>query len=298
MDRLDALNVLIAVVDAGSLSAGARALRAPLPSVSRKVADLERHLGTKLLVRTSRQIQLTDAGRDFITSARQVLAQLDEAERRASGEYLTPRGELTVTMPVEFGRRYVLPIAMEFLEQHPDISLNIISLDRPMQLLEEHVDVGVRLGSLADSSLFAVKVGAFRMITCASPDYLARRMPLPGGGPHDAVVFGALDDIWWRQSMADAPAEQAPRVRLRANTAGVAVQAAVRGVGVVKALDFLVADELRAGSLVRLDDGRGDEPLAVHLVYPNQGLLPVKVRAFLDWTGPRLRDALRQLREL
>jgi DNA-binding transcriptional LysR family regulator len=232
------------VVDAGSLSAGARALRAPLPSVSRKMADLERHLGTKLLIRTSRKLQLTDAGRDFVASARQVLAQLDEAERRASGEYLTPRGELTITMPVEFGRRYIMPIAMEFLEAHPDITLDVLSLDRPMQLLEEHVDVGVRLGALADSGLFAVKVGAFRMVTCASSDYLARH---PAADPHQVVQFSALDNMWWQE--ADAP----PRTKLRANTAGIAVQAAVRGLGVLKALDFLVADELRTGSLVRLE---------------------------------------------
>jgi DNA-binding transcriptional LysR family regulator len=264
-------------------------LRAPLPSVSRKMADLERHLGTKLLIRTSRKLQLTDAGRDFVTSARQVLAQLDEAERRASGEYLTPRGELTITMPVEFGRRYVMPIAMEFLEAHPDITLNVLSLDRPMQLLEEHVDVGVRLGALADSGLFAVKVGAFRMVTCASPDYLARH---PDTDPHQVVQFSALDNVWWQE--ADAP----PRTKLRANTAGVAVQAAVRGLGVLKALDFLVADELRAGSLVRLEGEREHAPLPVHLVYPNQGLLPLKVRAFLDWTAPRLRASLQGLRDL
>lgn len=289
MDRFDALNVLVAVVDAGSLSAGARALRAPLPSISRKVAELERHLGTKLLVRTSRNVQLTDAGRDFVASARQLLAQLDDAERRASGEYQTPRGELTITMPVEFGRRYVMPIAMEFLQAHSDITLNILSLDRPMQLLEEHVDVGVRLGALADSGLFAVKVGAFRMVTCASPEYLSRRA---SAEPHDVVQFSALDNVWWRETGTP------PRTKLRANTAGVAVQAAVRGLGVLKALDFLVAEELRTGSLVRLEDGREQAPLPVHLVYSNQGLLPLKVRAFLDWTAPRLRTSLLALRDL
>lgn len=289
MDRFDALNVLVAVVDAGSLSAGARALRAPLPSVSRKVADLERHLGTKLLVRTSRNLQLTDAGRDFVASARQLLAQLDEAERRAAGEYQTPRGELTITMPVEFGRRYVMPIAVDFLQAHPDITLNILSLDRPMQLLEEHVDIGVRLGALADSGLFAVKVGAFRMVTCASPDYLARHTEAE---PHEVVQFSALDNVWWRETGAPI------RTKLRANTAGVAIQAAVRGLGVLKALDFLVAEELRAGSLVRLEDGPEQAPLPVHLVYPNQGLLPLKVRAFLDWTAPRLRTSLLALRDL
>lgn len=109
MDRLDAMQVLLAVVDAGSLSAGSRKLNAPLPSVSRKVADLERHLGTRLLIRTSRNVQLTDAGRDYVEAARHIVSQLKDAELRASGEYEVPRGVLTITVPLAFGRQRVLP---------------------------------------------------------------------------------------------------------------------------------------------------------------------------------------------
>ena len=118
MDRFDAMRVLLAVVDAGSLSAGSRRLNAPLPSVSRKVADLERHLGANLIIRTSRNLQLTDAGRDYVEAARKIMADLEEAEHRASGEYQTPRGTLKITMPVEFGSRYVLPIALGFMDKH------------------------------------------------------------------------------------------------------------------------------------------------------------------------------------
>src|SRR5215475_2253186 len=124
MDRLDAMTVLLAVVDEGSLSAGSRKLRAPLPSVSRKVAELERHLGTRLLIRTSRNVQLTDAGRDYVEAARQIVAQIKDAELRASGEYEKPRGMLTMTMPMAFGRLYVLPLAYQFLCEHPEITLN------------------------------------------------------------------------------------------------------------------------------------------------------------------------------
>jgi DNA-binding transcriptional LysR family regulator len=175
MDRLDAMRVILAVVDAGSLSAGSRKLNAPLPSVSRKVAELERHLGTNLLVRTSRNILLTDAGRDYVEAARRIIADLDEAERRASGEYSTPRGELTVTMPVEFGMRHVMPIALAFMAEYPEVTLNLITADRIVHMVDDHVDVAIRLGHLADSALYAVKVGEFRLITCASPDYLGRR---------------------------------------------------------------------------------------------------------------------------
>ncbi|WP_432431804.1 LysR family transcriptional regulator [Rhizobium leguminosarum] len=126
MDRLEAMRILLAVVDAGSISAGSRKLNAPLPSVSRKVAELERQLGANLIVRTSRNLQLTDAGRDYVDAARKIMADLDEAERRASGEYQTPRGVLTITMPIEYGSRYVLPIALSFMDKYPEVSLNLL----------------------------------------------------------------------------------------------------------------------------------------------------------------------------
>jgi DNA-binding transcriptional LysR family regulator len=163
MDRFDAMRVLLAVVDAGSLSAGSRRLNAPLPSVSRKVADLERHLGANLIIRTSRNLQLTDAGRDYVEAARKIMADLEEAEHRASGEYQTPRGTLKITMPVEFGSRYVLPIALGFMDKHPEVTLNLLSLDRSVHLVNEQVDIAIRLGELADSSLYAVKAGEFRL---------------------------------------------------------------------------------------------------------------------------------------
>src|SRR5262245_29704533 len=154
------MQVLLAVVDAGSLSAGSRKLNAPLPSVSRKVAELERHLGTRLLIRTSRNVQLTDAGRDYIEVVRQVVGQIRDAELRASGEYEVPRGELRITVPDDFGRNVVLPLAYEFLGEHPDITLDILTANRFVDLVEEQVDIGIRVGRLADSSLYAAKVGS------------------------------------------------------------------------------------------------------------------------------------------
>lgn len=154
-DRLEAMRILLAVVDAGSISAGSRKLNAPLPSVSRKVAELERQLGANLIVRTSRNLQLTDAGRDYVDAARKIMADLDEAERRASGEYQTPKGVLTITMPIEYGSRYVLPVALSFMDKYPEVSLNLLSLDRTVDLVSEQVDIAIRLGDLADSAFHA-----------------------------------------------------------------------------------------------------------------------------------------------
>jgi DNA-binding transcriptional LysR family regulator len=298
MDRLDAMEVLLAVVDAGSLSAGSRKLNAPLASVSRKVAELERHLGARLLIRTSRNVQLTDAGRDYVDAARQIVGQLKDAELRASGEYDEPRGELTLTVSMEFGRTVALPIAYEFLAEHPQINLNVLSADRVVQMVEERVDVGIRLGPLVDSSLYALKVGNVCLVTCASPDYISRfgQPETPEDlSRHRAAVFGRLNEAPWAYTRDGQKFEGQPLTRVRANTATAAVAAACKGIGVTRVLNFQVDSELRSGALVPVLADYCGGTMAVHLVYLRQGLLPLKVRAFLDWMTPRLRQTLKEL---
>jgi DNA-binding transcriptional LysR family regulator len=293
MDRFDAIRVLLAVVDAGSLSAGSRKLNTPLPSVSRKVADLERYLGTNLIIRTSRNLQLTDSGRDFVEAARTIMVDLEEAERRASGEYQTPRGTLTVTMPLEFGNRYVLPIALAFLNEYPEVSLNLLSADRSLHLVNEQVDVAIRLGELADSLLYAVKAGEFRLLTCASPAYLDRY-----GTPQHPIElrehWGILFNnpvFFWTFDMDGQRIESVPRCRIEVNTAANCVAAALQGVGVARLFDYQIPDELASGRLVPILGDYDGEPRPIHIVYPRQGLLALKVRAFIDWTLPRLRTS-------
>lgn len=293
MDRLDAIRVLLAVVDAGSLSAGSRKLNAPLPSVSRKVAELERYLGANLLIRTSRNLQLTDAGRDFVEAARSIMAELEEAERRAAGEYRTPRGTLTITMPVEFGNRYVLPIALDFMEKHPEVTLNLVSSDRSLHLVNEQVDIAIRLGALSDSSLYAVKAGEFRLLTCASPAYLDRHgVPQHPAelADHCGVIFNNVS-FFWAFNVAGRIVEHVPRCRIEVNTAANCAAAAMRGVGIARLFDYQIFDELSSGTLVPILPDYVSEPQPIHLVYPRQGLLALKVRAFIDWTLPRLREA-------
>jgi len=291
MDRLDAMRVILAVVDAGSLSAGSRKLNAPLPSVSRKVAELERHLGTNLLVRTSRNIQLTDAGRDYVEAARRIIADLDETERRASGEYQAPRGELTITMSVEFGTHRVLPIVLAFMREYPEITVKLITANRMVHLVEEQVDLAIRLGPLADSTLYAVKAGEYRMLTCASPEYLAQR-----GVPrhpsdlslHDGILFGN-PSIFWIYHVGGEQLLAAPHTRLSVSTAASNLAAAIGGIGVARLFDYQLGDEFRSGALVPILGEYDGAPRPVHIVYPRQGLLPLKVRAFIDFAAPRLR---------
>ena len=158
MNRLESMSVFVAVVEAGSLSAAARQLGMPLATVSRKVAELEAHLKSRLLHRTTRQLSLTDVGASYLAACRRILEEIGEAERAATGEYAVPKGELTVTAPIVFGRLHIVPVVAEFLAQYPEISVNLMLTDRVVHLMEEQCDVAVRIGDLPDSSLKALQV--------------------------------------------------------------------------------------------------------------------------------------------
>lgn len=300
MDRLDAMQVLLTVVDEGSLSAGGRKLNSPLQTVSRKVAELEQLLGTQLLIRTSRKVLLTDAGRDYVEAARHIVEELKDAEQRASGEYQVPRGNLSVTATLQFGHAVVGPLAYEFVAEHPEITLNLRLLDwqRSVNLIEEKVDVEVHVGALEDSTLVAIHVGDFAAVTCASPTYLERK-----GHPkrpeelatHDAVNWTQANDQPWPYRRDGKEAEGLPNMRVRVNSPSSALDAAAAGLGLTRVLDFMAEDYLRAGTLVRLFKEYDEQSWPVHLVYVRQGLLPLKVRAFLDWMTPRLRIRLKQM---
>ena len=298
MDRFEAMSVLLAVVEEGSISAGARRLKAPLATISRKMSELERSLGTQLLVRTSRRIGLTESGRAFVEAARRILEQVEEAERAAAGEYSEPRGELAITAPVVFGRRHVLPLAAEFLAEYPKIDLRLFLLDRHVNLVDEHLDVAVRLGHLEDSALMAVRVGSVRRVICASPAYLARRgapMAPADLAAHDGVSFRNFSTSPGWSLRGDNAALVEPRTRVALNTVDAAIDAAVAGLGVVRLLSYQIVDELRSGALVPLLEEFAPEPIPIQLVYSSQGMLPVKVRAFIDWILPRLRARVQAL---
>jgi DNA-binding transcriptional LysR family regulator len=293
MDRLEAMSMLLAVVEAGSLSAGARQLRAPLSTVSRKIAGLEQHLGTRLVIRTSRHIALTEAGRAFVAASRRILGQLEEAEREAAGEYKAARGALHVTAPIAFGERRLLPIALDFLAAQPEINLRLTLTDQQIDLVNEHVDVALRIGHLTDSALIATRVGDVRRVICASPAYLARRgVPrLPEDlAQHDGISFqGFATSPEWRYRRDSAAFAVEPHPRLAVNTTEAAIKAALADLGIIRVLSYQVADELASGRLQVLLPDFAPEPLPVSLVYPEAEPLPLKVRCFLDWTAPRLR---------
>ncbi|WP_064711077.1 LysR family transcriptional regulator [Rhizobium bangladeshense] len=297
MDRLEAMTVLLTVVEQGSLSAASRHLRSPLATVSRKVSELEAHLGARLLQRTNRKIALTEAGRSYIEAAREILNRVEEAERTAAGEYSAPKGELTMTAPIVFGRLHVLPVVVDFLKAYPEINLRLMLGHRLANLVEDHIDLALRIGNLADSNLIATRLGAIRRTVYASPDYVARHAAIrdPSNlSAHDCITFeGMASTRSWTFVEGKRELVVAIRSRLAVNTAEAAVDAAVAGLGITRVLSYQAAQAEAAGLLVPLLADFEPQPAPVHLVYPSQGLVPLKLRALIDFTTPRLRATLR-----
>jgi len=293
MDRTDAIAVFIAVADHGSFAAAARRLGRSPASVTRAVADLESRLGVRLLTRTTRAVSTTEAGQRFLGGAKRVLADLDEIERAAAGQGTAPRGELRLTAPILFGRLHVLPIVTEFLDRFPEVQAALALVDRPVDLVEEGLDVAVRIGALGESSAVATRVGALRRIVVASPDYLARR-----GTPqrpadlsdHDVVAFSGIAGVeHWVFREAARDVNVAIRPRLVVSTAEAAIDTARAGFGLTRVLSYQAAEDVACGALLRVLPGYEGDEVPIHLVYPGGRHPPPKLRAFLDFTTPRLR---------
>lgn len=299
MDRLEAMRILLRVADRGSFSAASRELGVPLATVSRKVNELEIHLGAKLLVRTTRKVALTDTGAAYLDSARRILEDIEETERVASGEFHAPRGELTLTAPVFFGRLHILPIVIDFLAAHPEINVRLVLSDRNLHLLDDHVDMAVRIGRLPDSTMIATNVGSMRTVICASPKLIdAYGMPerpeKMAALPCVNFEFLSPDSSWlFRSADTGQAADVALSPRLTVSTAEAAVEAAVQGVGATRVLHYQCAEQVREGALrIVLEDFEVD-PIPVHLIHAARGALPSKMRVFLDFAVPVLRAKLK-----
>jgi len=299
MDRFEAMRTLVAAVDGGSLSAASRTLNLPLPTVSRRVSDLEAMLGSQLVVRTSRKLLLTEAGSAYVASARRVLEELAEAERAASGEYRAPRGELLITAPTMFGKMHVAPIIHEFLSAYPEVTVRLALTDGVVDLVESHVDVAVRLGNLPDSTLVAKRVGEVRWVTCASPDYIARR-GVPASPDdlrdHECIAYEGFE-LWRNWTFAGPRGEQTVIIRPRysVNTADAVIAGAAAGIGVAYILSYQAADSVRDGVLVPILSESAPAPFPVQIVHASRPHQPLKLRAFLDFVAPRLQQRLRSV---
>ena len=293
MDRLDAMSIFLTVVETGSLSAAARHLSIPLTTVSRKVSDLESYLRTQLLIRSSRRITLAEAGRSYAAGCRRILDSVAELERAAAGEYLAATGKLTVTAPIILGRLHLVPVLADFLRVYPDIDVRLTVGDRSVNLLDDGIDVALRVGDLPDSGLVATRVGTVHRVFAASRDYVeAHGAPR---SPADLVdhacigVDGFTGSGFWT---LDDDVAIPVRFRSVVNATDAACDMARSGLGIVSVFAHQVDSFFRDGSLcpILLDVRR--KPVPVHLVRLSGEYLPLKLRAFLDFVGPRLKARL------
>ena len=291
MDRLRAMQVFVAVVESGSLSAAGRRLRMPLATVSRKLSELEAHLHAPLLRRSTRRLALTDAGREYVVEHADASSRnWGNYERTVAGEYRAPRGELVVAAPIVFGRTHVLPVVNAFLRAYPEVDARLVLGDRIVNLHEDQIDLAVRIGALPDSRLAAVQVGSIRRVVCGSPEYFAHAgvpaTPDESLRRHPCISFETLAPPGvWRFDHAGAEDAVPVHARLVVNTAEAAIDAASAGIGVTRVLSYQVEVAQRAGALQIVL--RDYEPAAVpvHLVYAPAQRLPLKVRASSTMPG-------------
>ena len=305
MDRLEAMSIVLAVAEAGSLSAAARRLGTPPATASRKITELEEHLRAKLFDRSARKLTLTDSGLSYVAALKRILGDLSEADRAAAGEYTKPTGELIVTAPVDLGRLHLIPILAEFLRAYPDIDIRLVLVDRILSLPEDHVDVALRVGTLPDSRLVALRLGTIRRVLCASPAYLeARGTPRTPDdlAAHDCIIFdpgfryeileGFLGPDVWKFVRDGAEVAITVQPRLVVSNLEAAYDAARAGIGLTRAFSYHVGAAVEAGTLTTVLDEFQLPTRPVSFVYAAGRFLPIKLRAFLDFAAPRLRARL------
>jgi DNA-binding transcriptional LysR family regulator len=294
MDRLREMEVFVRIVDCGSLTQAAESLDVSLPTVVRLLAGLEKRLGARLLQRTTRRLALTDEGAEFYERSKRILVDIDEAEAGSSGT--VPRGLLRATAPVLFGCMHVQPLVLEFLRKYPEVSVDLLMLDRIVDLLEERIDVGVRIGHLAESSLVAHAVGEVRLVLCASPEYLAR-----SGTPahprdldkHACLRFsGFTRPVEWSFRVGGEELKVPVSGRLLVNHNAALINACVAGMGIARFLSYQVAPLVTAGRLQIVLAEFSEPPRPISVVVPSARHLPARTRLLSEWLRAELPPRL------
>jgi len=299
MGRLHLMSVYVAVVEAEGFAAGARKLHMSPPAVTRAVAALEERLGVKLLNRTTRYVRMTEAGQKYYEDAKRVIALADEADDAALGINAEPRGQLTVTASVLFGRLHVMPGIIEYLRRYPAVEVNALFVDRVVNMLEEGVDVAIRIAELPDSSYRALRVGSVRQVLCASPDYLdTHSIPQTPDDllKHQIILARGLNPDNEMRFLRDGlPQIIKLQPILSVSDNDSAASAAMAGLGITRLLSYQIAEPLQTGRLKIVLSEFESPPVPIHIVHREGRLSSAKVRSFVDLVAERLRTATLQV---
>lgn len=293
IDQIHLMQVFVTVAEEGGFAAAARRLDISPAAVTRAIVALEDELGARLLLRTTRNVRLTDAGRQYLDDTRAILASIAEANEAVTGINAEPRGQLSVTAPVLFGRAFIMPCITDYMRRYAQVEVSAHFVDRVVNLVDEGLDVAVRIGHLPDSSLRAAPVGQIRRVLCASPAYLDERgtplhpSDLPG---HTVVSSSAVSPrVEWRFGRGEEALSVRMKPRLVVTSNDAALDAAVGGLGVTRLLSYQVADAVECGALRLLLEDFEEAPWPVHIVHREGRHGSAKVRTFVDLAVERLR---------
>lgn len=292
MDILQGMRTVVAIVDSGSFTGAAERLSLSRTMASKHVADLEAHLGVRLINRTTRRHSLTDAGTQLISTFRQVLDLVEETQRSALHHAAAPAGLLRISAPMSFGFLHVAPLIAPYLERHPAASLVLSLNDRFVELIEEGYDLAIRIGALTDSSLIATRIAESRVFVAASPAYLAAHgtpQHLVDIATHRCLDYsqGGIRRGWLFEPDGEAIRTPVLPSPVLCNNGDALAQMAVDGGGLVYLPDFIIADHVRAGRLAVVMSDIATRTFGIYAVYPAGRHMPLKTRAFVD----HLRDA-------
>jgi DNA-binding transcriptional LysR family regulator len=286
MDRFKAMQTFVQIADQGSMTRAAEVLGSSLPAVVRSLAALEAHLGVRLFHRTTRRLSLTEEGRHYLPSAREVLLAADTADLALKAEAREPAGLLTITAPVLFGHMYVAPAITRFMKRYEKMRCSVLLYDRTVNLLEENIDVGIRISPLEDSSLVAQTLGTIRRVVAVSPDYLVRHGTPQHPRDLDGApcVRGRIDaPPQWTFHDGGKTISVTPSNRLEFNHLAPAIEACAAGMGFGTFFSYQVLPLVAQGRLKLVLEDYEPLPRPVSVIYPNARLLPARTRAFIDW---------------
>lgn len=293
MDRLQSLKVFVAVAEAESFAAGARAAGLSAPSATRSVKALETALGARLLTRTTRQVRLTEVGRAYLRDVREILANLQVADESASGTAGSPAGHLRITCPQEFGRIYMAPLVANFLDRHAGMRAEVLMVDRIVNIVEEGFDIALRIGPLPSSGLIALRVGQVRRVVCGAPEYFETRgrpKTLAELKHHRLLSVAPINSGRRWQFLEGNGGTAGLNSRLSTSSVAAAIDLARRGWCLCQVLSYQIGPDIEAGMLETVLESHEVAPLPVHLVHAEGRRAPAKIRAFLDFAAERLRD--------
>jgi DNA-binding transcriptional LysR family regulator len=293
MDRLQAMTVFLAVVDTGGFASAARKLQVSPSVISRIVGELEDDLGVRLVTRTTRMVRMTAAGDEYAERCRRILADIEDAAHAAAGMHAVPRGLLTITSSVMFGRMFITPMVTAYLTQYPEVHAECWFLDRIVNMVEEGVDVAIRLGEQPDSSLQAVKVGSVRRVVCGAPQYLERHGAPQRPDDLDAHTLiassGSISAREWRFMDNGEAVSKRVQPRFIPTSNEAALDAALSGFGLTRLLSYQVAQHVADGHLKIVLADCELPPLPIQVMHREGRHPSAKVRAFLDLAIDTLR---------